>query len=125
MNFDINHQLYQGWPYRMAAIFEKKQCKTIGKFQLFRVFPKVYVFGHIKVNLAIFLGFLAFGIVSSFGVKLTNVPPPPPKKIHINRQFFTIQKGKQMNEHLSMLSCVQNKGFTHTNGKKMLSHKLL
>ena len=82
MNFDINHQLYQGWPYRMAAIFEKKQCKTIGKFQLFRVFPKVYVFGHIKasikVYLTIFLGFLAFGIVSSFWVKLTNVTLPPP-----------------------------------------------
>ena len=49
----------------------------IGKFQLFGIFPKVYVFGHIraliKVNLTIFFGFLAFGIVSSFGEKLTNV----------------------------------------------------
>ena len=44
------------------------------------VFPKVYVFGHIresiKFNLAIFLGFLTFCIVLNSGEKLSTVPPP-------------------------------------------------
>ena len=64
--------------YIKTALFKKNNGHKIGKFQLFKVFPKVYVlrgiWASIKVNLAMFLGFLAFCSVSSFGVKLTNVP---------------------------------------------------
>ena len=50
--------------------FSEKAIK-LTNFKFFFVFPKVYIFRHIsasiKVNLAIFLRFLAFSIVSSFG----------------------------------------------------------
>ena len=51
--------------------------KYLANFNFFEFFHKVYVFEHIRHQLKLisqfFLGFLAFSIVSSFWVKLTNV----------------------------------------------------
>ena len=69
----LKQELVKWYPFMspVSAVFYNVKSQSSG------VFPKVYVFGHIrasiKVNLAIFL---TFCIVSSFSVKLTNVAQP-------------------------------------------------